>query len=534
MSQTLLSKWTRPALAGLLGLLLLSSFLLPYTVTADEGVLTIGNAGEPQTLDPHRYNLRLEETLLNDLFLGLTTFNAAGEIVPGAAQSWQTSEDGLTWTFKLRDNLKWSDGQPLTANDFVYASQRLQNPATAASLAYFMYMVKNAPEVNRGELPVSALGVSAPDAQTFVIELSQPYPYLLERLLYPTAFPVPKHVIETHGDNWVKPANWVSNGAYTLADWQPQAFVAMQANPHFYESVSIANVRYLPVVNEQSAYNRFRNNELHVIGSFPVGELARVKANYPDELHLSDLLSMMYLVFNTEKAPFNDTRVRQALSLAIDQDILTDKVLRSGNKPAYSFVPDLIADYQTTPLLHIGKARAERLQQARELLASAGYNNSNPLKITLRHVSGVEGKKVNLAITGMWRQIGVVANLQQAELRNHFADLRQGDFDVAWAGWVGENNAEHYLTLLQSDIGNVNYGRFADARFDDMIKTAQQLSSATQRNQQLAAAEAYVVDAYAVVPLYTVSVRRLVSQKISGWQNNLRDVHQIRYLSWSD
>ena len=293
-------------------------------------------------------------------------------------------------------------------------------------------------------------------------------------------------------------------------------------------------MRYLPVVNEQSAYNRYRNEELHVIGSFPVGELERVKTNYPDELHLSDLLSMMYLVFNTEKVPFNDTRVRQALSLAIDQDILTDKVLRSGNKPAYSFVPDLIADYQTTPLPHVGKDRAERLQQAKELLDSAGYNNSNPLKITLRHVSGVEGKKVNLAITGMWRQIGVEASLQQAELRNHFADLRQGDFDVAWAGWVGENNAEHYLTLLQSDIGNVNYGRFADARFDDMIKTAQQLSSAIQRNQQLAAAEAYVADAYAVVPLYTVSVRRLVSQKVSGWQNNLRDVHQIRYLSWSD
>ncbi|XOV83085.1 MAG: peptide ABC transporter substrate-binding protein [bacterium] len=534
MSQSLLNKWFWTIPAGPLCLLLLCTLLLPSSAIASERVLTIGNAGEPQTLDPHRYNLRLEETLLNDLFLGLTTFSAAGEIVPGAARSWQTSEDGLTWTFTLRDNLKWSDGTALTAEDFVYAARRLQDPATAASLAYFMYMVKNAPEVNRGELPVSALGVSAPDASTFVIELSRPYPYLLERLLYPTAFPVPQHVIQRHGENWVKPENWVSNGAYTLADWQPQAFVAMQANPNFYAPATISNVRYLPVVNEQSAYNRFRNNELHVIGGFPVGELARVKANYADELHLSDLLSMMYLVFNTQKAPFDDVRIRQALSLAIDQDILTDKVLRSGNKPAYSFVPNLIADYTATSLPHIGAPRASRLQQARALLAQAGYGPSDPLRITLRHVSGAEGKKVNLAITGMWREIGVVASLQQAELRNHFADLRQGDFDVAWAGWVGENNAEHYLTLLQSDIGNVNYGRFADEKFDDMIRTAQQLADAAERNAQLAAAEAYVVDFYPVVPLYTVSVRRLVSQQISGWENNLRDVHQVRYLRWTE
>lgn len=529
MFRTLLSIFFNPGAYRLLAIIL----FLPHMGIAAERTLIIGNAGEPQTLDPHRYNLRLEETLLNDLFMGLTTFNGAGEIVPGAAQSWQTSDDGLTWTFDLRRDMQWSDGQPLNADDFVYSFQRLQDPKTAASLAYFMYMIKNAPEVNRGDLPPTDLGVSALDPDTLVIQLSQPYPYLLERLLYPTGFAVPKHVIEQHGDDWVKPHNWVSNGAYTLADWQPQAFVSMQANSHFYEDVAIKNVRYLPVVNEQSAYNRFRNRELHVIGSFPVGELATAKAKYPHALHQSDLLSMMYLVFNTNKTPFNDVRVRQALSLAIEQDILTEKVLRSGNKPAYSFVPGLIASYQANPLPHVNTPKRTRLQQARDLLAAAGFDRTNPLRLTLRHVSGVEGKKVNLAITGMWRQIGVLADLQQAELRNHFADLRQGNFDVAWAGWVGENNAEHYLTLLQSDIGNVNYGRFADTRFDQIIKDAQTMANATDRNARLADAEAYAVNLYPVVPLYTVSVRRLVSEQIDGWQNNLRDVHQVRYLSWA-
>ena len=513
-----------------LTLICIIGLVLVTTSQAQTPVLHIGNAGEPQTLDPHRYNLRLEETLLNDLFLGLTTFNANGELVPGAAESWTTSDDGLIWTFKLRPDLRWSDGIPLTATDFVYAYRRLQDPKTAASLSYFMYMLKNAPEVNAGSLATTELGVRAADPRTLVLELRQPYPYLLERLLYPTAFPVPKHVIEVHGDNWIKPDNWVSNGAYILQDWKPQAHVVMQRNPNFYTDVAIEEVRYHPVVDERSAYNRYRNNELHAIGSFPVGELASAPSKFADSLQVSDLLSMMYLVFNTQKAPFDKIEVRQALSLAVDQEILTEKVLRSGSKPAYSFVPQFIQGYDPAELPHRNQPFKDRQQRARELLRAAGFSEANPLQLTLRHVNGVEGKKVNLAITGMWRQVGVRAVLQQAELRNHFADLRQGDFDIAWAGWVGENNPEHYLTLLQSDIGNVNYGRFKNEAYDQVLQEAQAMASLSARNDRLHDAEKIVVNDYAVIPLYTVAVRRLVSPKVSGWHKNLRDVHQVRYL----
>jgi len=500
---------------------------------AAQPILHLGNAGEPQTLDPHRYNLRLEETLLNDLFLGLTTFDAAGELVPGAALSWDTSDDGMIWTFHMRKGMRWSDGVPLTAHDFVYAFRRLQDPATAASLAYFMYMLDNAEAINRGDLPVAELGVRAPDDNTLVLRLARPYPYLLERLLYPTAFPVPRHSIEAHGDAWVKPANWVSNGAYILKDWQPQAHVALSKNPHFHAPASIDHVQYHPVVNEQSAYNRFRNNELHVIGAFPVGELQSVARQYPDALRVSDLLSMMYLVFNTRKSPFDDVRVRQALSMAVDQQILTDKVLRSGSKPAYSFVPDMIRDYRASQVPHKELSYTERLKRARQLLGDAGFSAENPLEVELRHISGVDGKKVNLAVTGMWKQIGVRAVLHQAELRNHFADLRQGKFDIAWAGWVGENNPEHYLSLLQSDIGNVNYGRFNLPAYDAIIAHAQSMASLPARNARLQQAEALVVHHYPVIPLYTVAVRRLVSAQLYGWRENLRDVHQLRYLTFN-
>ena len=494
--------------------------------------LRLGIGGEPQTLDPHRYNLRIEETLLNDLFMGLTTFDAQGRIAPGSAKRWQISDDGLTWTFWLHEGLTWSDGHPLTAADFVYALRRLQDPQTAASLAYFMYMLKNAAAINAGELPVEQLGTHAADDHTLVLELEAPYPYLLERLLYPTAFPVPRHAIEAHGDAWTKPANWVSNGAYTLGAWRPQAHLELRANPRAASSVAIDQVFYHPVTNEQSAYNRFRNGELHAIGSFPVGELDTARDKHADALRVSDLLSMMYLVFNTEHEALADVRVREALALAIDQSVLTDKVLRSGAKPAVSFVPWLVEDYEPAPYPHSTLATDARLTRARQLLADAGYGDDSPLELTLRHVVGLENKKVNLAITGMWRNIGVRAELHQAELRTHFADLRRGDFEVAWAGWVGENNAEHYLTLLQSTIGGVNYGRFSDPDVDRWLASAQTQADRATRNAHLREAELASLARFPVIPLYTNAVRRLVDPRLTGWHDNPRDMHQVRHLSW--
>ena len=512
---------------------LLLTFLVAATVSSDNSkTLMIGNSGEPATLDPHKYNLRLEETLLNDLFLGLTTFNADGEIVAGAAESWETSADGLTWRFFLREDLKWSDGKNLTAEDFVYSFSRLLNPQTAASLSYFLYMIKNAEQVNNAQKAVSSLGVYSDGPNILVIELDRPYPYLLERLLYPTGFPVPKHVIESVGSNWVQPKHWVSNGAYVLEDWSPQEHVKMKPNPHFFEDVSIHSLKYIPVASEQSGFNRFRTGELDVIASFPAGKLEGLRTSKDQELRMSNLLSMMYLVFNTTKGPTQHSKIRKALSLSIDQRILTEKVLRNGHEPAFSFVPKLVANYSSKEVPHKNLTELERLTEAKNLLNDAGYNGGNPLKITLHYASGAENKKVSLAIMGMWRQIGVVASLQQSDLKTHFGKLRQNDFEVAWAGWIGENNAQHYLELLDSTIGEVNYGRYSNPLFDRAINQARLASDENQRNQLLSKAEELSLTDYPVVPLYTLKTRRLVNKNLKGWSENLRDMHQVRYLRW--
>ena len=502
------------------------------SVAAASEPLRLGLGGEPSTLDPHRYNLRIEETVLTDLFEGLVTFAADGTVAPGVARSWDVSEDGLTWTFALRAGTRWSDGTPLSAHDFVFSFRRLVHPGTAASLAYFMYPIRNAQAVASGALPPDALGVAAPDELTLVIELEQPYPHLAERLLYPTAFPVPRHVIEQHGDAWVRPEHWVSNGAYVLEDWQPRNRISLRANPHFHTPPGIANAEYMPLASPQNALNRYLTGDVQAIGGFPPGEFDRLRTERPEDMRQAILQSAIYVVFNTARAPFDDPRVRRALTLPIDPNVLAGKVLKGGQVAAHSLVPSIVPDYDTPATGHSGAPTAERIREARALLEEAGYNRANPLTITLKHATGAPAnKKASLAIAGFWRQIGVRARLHQAELRAHYADLRGGEFEVAHAAWLGEANPEHYLGLLYSGTGDTNYGRYASPAFDALFDQARTQAEISRRHELLRQAEAIAQADHAVVPLYAAASRRLVRPSIEGWIDNARDVHPLRYLT---
>ena len=490
--------------------------------------LDIGNDGEPLTLDPHRYNLRLEQTILGDLFEGLTTVDAEGRIVPGAAKRWETSEDGLTWTFHLREGGRWSDGQPVTSHDFVFSLRRLLDPATAASLAYFLYPIVNAEAVNVGTEPPEALGVQAIDDHTLVIRLEKPFPFLAERLFYPTGAPVPKHVVSGHGDDWVKAGNMVTNGPFVLDEWVPQGHVRLSRNPAWRDadSVRLEAVTYHPTSDRSAAYNRYLSGELDIIGDFPPGEISRLQAERGDETHLSPLLSIMYLVFNTTTKPFDDARVRRALALAINRELITSRVLKSGEIPSHSFVPPLVAGFTSEVAF-----RQPDPVTARDLLAAAGYSDDNPLQITLRHIAGDDNKTVQVAVAAMWQAIGVRTRLHHADLASHFAALRQGDFEVAQAGWFGENNPEHYLELLMSATGDVNYGRFEDAEYDALMQRAKAAASLPERIALMQQAEVRGLSLDPVVPLYSVTIRSLVRKGVNGWQANARNVHPARFLN---
>ena len=489
--------------------------------------LRIGNAGEPLTLDPHRYNLNLEEAILANLFEGLAAHDAHGRVVPGAARAWDTSADGLTWTFHLRPDGRWSDGQPVTAHDFTFAFRRLLAPNTAASLAYFLYAIDGAEAVNAGQAPPERLGVRAVDDTTLEIRLAQPFPFLAERLIYPTGFPVPRHVLAKHGDDWVKPGNMVGNGPYVLAEWVPQGHVRLARNARFRaaETVRLRRVTFYPRANRNAAYNQYRNGELDVIGDFPPGELPWLQREMPNHVHVAPLLSTMYLVFNLAEGPLADRRVRRALALAIDRRLLVERVLRGGEQASHSFVPPLVANYDSAVAAAPPDAAA-----ARALLAEAGYNATEPLRLTLRYIAGADNKKAQVAIAQMWRAIGVETVLHHAELNAHFAALRQGDFQVAQAGWFGENNPEHYLELLMSTTGDVNYGRFADPKVDALMAEAKRTVALAPRLALLRQAEVAALAQHPVVPLYAVAIRSLVRPALRGWHPNPRNVHPLRYL----
>ena len=505
-----------------------------FAFVAQAKVLHIGNGGEPETLDPHRHTQRLEETILNDLFLGLTTVNAEGEIVPGVAQRWTASEDGLTWTFELRTDARWSDGYPLTAHDFVFAFRRLLDPETAASLARFLYPIRNAETVNAGELPAETLGASASSDHTLVIELERPFPFLTERLTHPTGYPVPAHLIEERGGAWTSPGTMVSNGAFVLEDWEPWGFVRLGRNPAFHdaESVALDGVLYHSMRDANAAYYQYRAGELDAIGDFPASEISWVREHIPDHLRLSPLLSIMYLVFNVAAPPFDDARVREALSIALDRQRFVESVLQGDEMPSVSMVPPMVTGYASA--IAVVEDRAARLDRARHLLRDADYGKGNPLAVELRHITGDEWQAVNVAIAEMWREIDVATTLHGAELKDHFAELRQGDFQVAQAVWFGENNPEHYLDLLISDTGDVNYGRFASNAYDTLMRRAHAEPLLVQRLDLLRDAEVVGLAAFPLAPLYSVTIRALVNPRIGGWLDNPRNVHGARYLRWND
>jgi oligopeptide transport system substrate-binding protein len=312
-------------------------------------ILHRGNGGEPDSLDPHRATGIWEGNIVGDLFIGLYTANVYGNVVPGLAESHSVSKDGLVYTFNIREGLVWSDGVPMTAHDFVYSLGRIFDPKTAAPYASLLYSIKNAQSANSGEFPVDAVGARAINDHTLEITLERPTPFFIELTSHMTMFPVPKHVIEEHGPEWVRAENMVVIGPYLLAEWVPQSHVKMVKNKRFYDAanVKIDEVFFYPTVDAKAALKQFRAGELDITLNLPLQQIDWLKENLPDETRLHPYIAVSYIVFNTERAPFDDIRVRTALSMAIDRSVLTDKILKAGQTPALTLIPPGISNYSS-------------------------------------------------------------------------------------------------------------------------------------------------------------------------------------------
>ncbi|MBL8642431.1 MAG: peptide ABC transporter substrate-binding protein [Rhodospirillaceae bacterium] len=493
-----------------------------------------GNRFEPSSLDPHKYQTHYEANIVLDLFEGLLTYDTNAKPMAGVAQSWSASADGRTWTFQMKPKLTWSDGAPLTAGDVVFSFRRLLNPATAAQYAQLLYVVENAREVNTGALPPEKLAVTAPNDSTVILKLTNPAPYLPELLANPFAAVLPRHVVEKAGLDWVKPGTMVSNGAYVLKSWSSHDKIELARNARFHDAANarIDRVTYFPTENITSALSRFRAGELDAQIEFPAAQIDAVRAALPAETRLAPSLLTYYLTLNTADPKLTDPRLRRALSLAIDRDILVTRITKAGETPAYNFVPPAIANY--TPPVHPDASLTpeQRLAEAKRLLAEVGYGPQKPFKLAYSFSSNDDLKRIAVAVAGMWKRIGVETELLNREGRVHFAALKSGDYDAGYAGWSADfNDASTFLYVLQSSTVNSNYSRYRNPAFDALMGKAGVETDLKTRASLLREAEAMALKDQPIIPLFNGVTRNLVAQTVKGWTPNPLDYNLTRYLS---
>ncbi len=518
-------------LAALLASLLVA--LLPAAAAASGKVLLRAGTQDPATLDPHRFALPGEVQIVSDLFLGLLTLDAEAKPIAGAAESWTVSPDGLVWEFRLRDGLLWSDGRPLTAMDFEWSLRRMLDPATAFPFAARLYAIRNAREVSAGRRPASDLGVKALDQRRLRIELVHPAPYFPE-VLASYSSPAPQHLVEARPADWFRPGVMVSNGPFMLDEWVPNSHVRLRKNPRFYDAarVSLDAVVHVHPGDAASALRRFRAGELHVVLVVPPDQLDWARQNLPKELQLSAGFGLEHIAFNVRRPPFDDARVRRAVSMAVDREALTRHVTRAGETPAFGLVPPGASNYPRPARADFAAAaQAERVRQARALLAEAGYGPAKPLGFTLTYGSGDVNRRVAVALASMWQAVGIRAELKALELKALVGEVGRGEFDAVRFQWLaGTTDPVSFLERLESGAGAMNQSGWAVPGYDALVREAERTADLGRRAALLAQAEALALAQHPVAPLYFYAGRRVVSQQVTGWKENVRGVYLSRWL----
>jgi oligopeptide transport system substrate-binding protein len=501
-------------------------------------VLNRGNGAEPKGLDPHNASGDPENQILGDLFVGLYTEDVNGKPILGAADKVETSPDGLKWTFTIRDH-KWSDGKPVTAEDFVFSYRRILDPMTAGEYANILYPIKNAEKVNKGALKGPQLGVSAPNPKTFVIELEHPAPYLPEMMTHYTMFAIPKHVVEKAGKDWTKPGIMVSNGPYMLAARRPYDHIKLVRNPHFYDAanVKIDEVYFYPTADEQGALKRYRAGELDTMDRWPLTEHKWLSTNIPNEARKYPGLRVLYTVFNTRIAPLNDKRVRLALAMAIDREsVQRDVYFGAHGLVAPSILPPGIANADLSAKVpwH-DKSMEQRKTEARSLLKAAGFGPENPLKISYNFNNRPDTKRSAIAMQAMWKQVGVEVELQAKDFAIHYDLLKSADFQVGDAGWVFDyNDAQSVLFLFMSSNETLNYPGYKNAAFDALMDQSDNEKDAAARGKLLGQAAGLLLNDVAVAPTFYQFVRPLVKPHVLNWEHTPRGVNRTRWLDIGD
>jgi len=506
--------------------------------------LEYGNGGDPVSLDPQKITATNEAAIVSELIEGLYTDAPDGSPTLGAADRVETSADGLTWTFHLRPEV-WSDGVPVTADDFVFAYRRILDPKTGSSYAYLDYLLKNGEAVNDGRAPLTAVGAKALDAHTLQLTLEHPAPYLPQLLKHQAFYPVPAHSVMNLGDHWVDPGHFVGNGPYKLVSWKLGDYLRIEKNPLYRDAAHVCfdRVDFYPTTEPVAAERRVLRGELDLNAAIQSNRVAFLRASPRSSpfVHIHPYLLTEYVIFNRKDVPaLKDLRVRQAMAMAIDRQFITDKLLRAGQVPTTSFVPSMIAGYLPAPAPHPRPAWADwplarRQAEARRLLGLAGYGPGHPLRLQLTISNSSATLLVVQSLQADWKSVGVDVTLRQEDGIVVYQSFEIRDFQLGLAGWVADfNDPKTYLDLMKSNTGAQNYGDYSNPAYDALLNKADNEPNANKRAGYLATAEQIMLDDANVAPLYNGVNSNLVSPHITGWVDNSADLHRIRYLCRDD
>ena len=495
---------------------------VPEGVTlAEDQTFTYRQLDEFSSLDPQVVEDVAGANVVRDLFEGLMNQDAEGNLVPGVATGYEASEDKMTYTFNLREDAKWSNGDPVTANDFVYAWRRAVDPELASPYQWFMELmsIENAAEIIAGDMAPEELGVKAVDDYTFEVQLTAPLPYFPQMTTHATTFPAPQSVIEEHGDEWTRPENIVSNGAYVLTEHLPNERSVRERNEMYWdnENTIIDRVVALVINDENVALTRYLAGELDQT-DIPAGQYPSLKEEYPEQAVSFPRLCNYYYTFNlSDSGPeaFQDVNVRKALALAVDRDIITERVMQGGQPPAYTFTPAAVAGFEPPQLEWAGMEQSERDQMAKDLLAEAGYGPDNPLEFEMVYNTSEAHEKVAVALSQMWKQkLGVQATLANMEWKVFLEERGNQNFELARGAWCGDyNEASTFLDLLDSDSG-YNDGKFSNERVDELLEQAK---TSDDRAPLYTEVEQILYEEMPVIPIYHYAGVYMNDTDLGGW-----------------
>ena len=513
----------------------LAALLLWTTAAYGGGIWRRAELADPGSLDPAKTSTSTEQHILDELLEGLVAWGPAGEIIPGVAARWDVSPDGLTYTFRLRPDARWSNGAPVVADDFVFSLRRLMEPATGAPYASLLYTLKNGRAVNTGALPPEQLGVAAPDPATCVITLEQPTPYFLQQLTHMTALPVYPPAVRRWGDGFARPGHYVGNGAFVLESYRPDDRLVMAKNQRFHDAVHVAldGEVVLPITDRAAALRRFMAGEIDTTNQIPTDEVGLVRARLPRALRITPSLGTYYYAFDTRHPPFSDGRVRQALSMVIDRAFLARAIWGGTAAPLFSMVPSGVAAYgKPTEVAWATLEPFAREDRARRLLAGAGYGPNHPLHLTLRSDASETYEATAVAVAAMWKRLGVATDFIVSDPLSFHALLASGaPYDVARFSWFPDYADAQNILFLAEGGNDLNVTHFRDAALDRLMRDASAERDAERRADTLHRAEAILDEQQPYLPLLAYDAANLVSLHLIGWRDNVLDVHLGRYLS---